>query len=88
MRTLTPSTRDLERWLLQRGVGALVAGRSRCGHCHRTPLVGEHVHLYDRGQLLCDLCRDTRKQAPVATRLVRSAEHGLAVRHPPHAAAA
>jgi hypothetical protein len=88
MRQLTPSTRDLERWLLRRGVGALMAGRSRCGHCHRTPLIGEHVHLYDGGRLLCALCARKRKEAPVAVERVRSAESGAAVRHVAHAAAA
>jgi hypothetical protein len=88
MRVLTSSTRDLERWLLRRGVGALVAGRCRCGSCHRTPLVGEHVHLYEGGRLLCDLCRRARREAPASSRRVRSAEFGQAVRDPAHAAAA
>jgi hypothetical protein len=82
MRVLTSSTRDLERWLLRRGVGALVAGRPRCGSCRRTPLVGEHVHLYEGGRLLCDLCRSQRREAPASSRRVRSAEFGQAVRAP------
>ena len=32
---------------MTRGVGALEAERSRCADCGRTPLIGEHVHLYD-----------------------------------------
>lgn len=91
MRVLTASTRDFERWLLRRGVGALVAGRCRCGTCRRTPLVGEHIHFYDGGRLLCDLCRSGRREEPASSRRVRSAEFGQAVRETaagPRAAAA
>ena len=38
---------QLERVLLRRGVGALEADRHRCADCGRTPLTGEHVHLYE-----------------------------------------
>lgn len=72
----------LERLLLRRGVGTLEADRNRCSDCGRTPLTGEQVHLYDgrkRG-LVCELCRTLRRDAPVATELVRHCEHGLAVR--------
>jgi hypothetical protein len=76
---------QLERVLLQRGVGELEAGRNRCADCGRTPLTGEHVHLYggDREtphRLVCELCRLTRPDAPVASELVRHCEHGHTVR--------
>ena len=73
---------QLERVLLRRGVGALEAGRDRCADCGRTPLTGEHVHLYDGHQqtLVCELCRPHRREAPVASELVRHCEHGHAVR--------
>ena len=74
--------------LLRKSVGLLTDERPRCAHCHRTPLVGEHVHLYDGGRLLCALCARHRKEAPVAVKRVRSAELGAAVRHTGHAAAA
>jgi hypothetical protein len=76
---------QLERVLLQRGVGALQADRHRCTDCGRTPLTGEHVHLYgssaapDHG-IVCELCRTLRREAPVATEIVRHSEHGHAVR--------
>ena len=38
---------QLERHLLRRGLGALEADRDCCADCGRTPLTGEHVHLYD-----------------------------------------
>ena len=72
---------QLERVLLRRGVGALEADRHRCADCGRTPLIGEHVHLYDRARgIVCELCRPLRRDAPVATEIVRHSEHGHAVR--------
>jgi hypothetical protein len=73
---------ELERFLLRRGVGALEADRNQCSDCGRTPLTGEHVHLYDgqRGGVVCELCRTLRREAPVASEIVRHCEHGHTVR--------
>lgn len=71
---------DLERQLLRRSVMALAAGRDRCDGCHRTPLLGERVHVYDGGRTLCELCRAERREAPVRSEPVRSVEHGATVR--------
>jgi hypothetical protein len=73
---------DLESLLLRRGVGALEADRSRCADCGRTPLTGERVHLYEGRtlELICELCRARRRDAPAAVELVRHCEHGHAVR--------
>jgi hypothetical protein len=73
---------QLERFLLRRGVGVLEASRDHCADCGRTPLVGEHVHLYARSQaaIVCELCSSLRREHPVATELVRHAEHGHTVR--------
>jgi hypothetical protein len=72
----------LERHLLRRGLGALEADRDCCADCGRTPLTGEHVHLYDGagGGLVCELCRTLRREAPVASEIVRHCEHGHTVR--------
>jgi hypothetical protein len=71
-----------ERLLLRHGVGALEADRHRCVDCGRSPLIGESVHLYEgrRGGLVCELCRALRREAPVASDIVRHSEHGHAVR--------
>jgi hypothetical protein len=77
-----PHVDGFERTLLRRGVGALEANRDRCADCGRTPLTGEQVHLYEgrkRG-IVCELCRQLRSEAPVATELVRHCEHGHTVR--------
>lgn len=59
---------DLERQLLRRSVMALSAGRDRCDGCHRTPLLGERVHVYEGGRTLCELCRQERREQPVRSR--------------------
>ena len=83
-RSPTPVERDVEqfeRMQLRRGVDVLEADRDRCADCRRTPLVGEHVHLYGRVQgIVCELCASLRREHPVATELVRHSEHGHTVR--------
>ncbi|HEX4033776.1 MAG TPA: hypothetical protein VHX66_04970 [Solirubrobacteraceae bacterium] len=71
---------DFERLLLRVAVDELSAERARCRDCGRTPLIGEDVHRYERGHVVCELCRPLRREAPVSTERVRHSEHGLAVR--------
>jgi hypothetical protein len=76
---------QLERILLRRGLGALEAERARCADCRRTPLTGEQVHLYEdpraaRPRIVCELCRALRRDAPIASEIVRHCEHGHTVR--------
>lgn len=71
---------DLERELLRKCLGALAAGRHRCSDCGRTPLTGEEVHEFPRGEVVCELCRPLRGGAPQHSRRVRHSEHGHAVR--------
>lgn len=82
MASATPHVEQLERRLLRRGLGALEADRNLCADCGRTPLTGEHVNLYDgrRNGIVCELCRPLRRQAPVASEIVRHCEHGHTVR--------
>jgi hypothetical protein len=79
--------RDLERRLLQRGVGELSASRHACADCGRTPLVGEQVHRYPRGETVCALCRPSRAVEPLSTELVLHSERGQTVRLRPRLAA-
>jgi hypothetical protein len=71
---------DLERELLRKGVGAREAGRHHCSDCGRTPLVGEHVHIYARGTVVCELCRPRRRQPPERSQVVHHFERGHTVR--------
>jgi hypothetical protein len=73
---------QLERGLLLRSLDALEADRSRCSDCGRTPLTGEEIHLFGgrRERIVCELCRPLRREAPVASEIVRHCEYGQAVR--------
>jgi hypothetical protein len=82
---MTPTAtheKQFERMLMHHCLGALEADRDRCADCGRSPLIGEHVHLYEAGEgsLVCELCRPLRRETPVASELVRHSEHGHAVR--------
>lgn len=70
----------LELGLLRRGVDTAVQARERCGHCHRTPLVGERMYLYKSGRTLCELCRALRHEDPASSHLVHGPAFGHAVR--------
>ena len=74
---------------LKGGTGKTTGDRDRvatcCAHCHRTPLVGEHVHLYG-DRMVCELCRHLRREAPAETVVVHSPEHERAVKVIPRAA--
>lgn len=73
-----------EAMLLRKSVGALASRRHRCVHCHRTPLVGEHVYIYaapgGAERLVCELCRSLRREAPARTEIVHSVERDRCVR--------
>jgi hypothetical protein len=75
----------MEISLLRHSVGALSARRHGCVHCHRTPLIGEVVHIYG-DRLVCELCRPLHRERPARSETVRSPEHGHAVRARPRAA--
>jgi hypothetical protein len=79
---------ELERQLLRRSVLALADSRDCCDGCHRTPLVGERVHVYDGGRTLCELCRRERRDAPLRSESVLGSEHGHTVRLTDHRRAA
>lgn len=61
------------------GKGRAEAADGTCSHCRRTPLVGEHVHLYG-GRIVCQLCRHLRREAPGETVVVHSSEHHRTVK--------
>jgi hypothetical protein len=61
-------------------VGLLAEGRPRCADCGRTPLVGERVHRYARGETVCELCRPLRAAEPERSEPVRHSERGHTVR--------
>ncbi len=79
----TPTTiepEQLERHLLRRSVGILAEDRTTCADCGRTPLVGEQLHLFEAGELVCELCRQLRREQPIRSVDVRHSEYGQTVR--------
>ena len=68
---LPPSIADLERALLRSSVSRLEAGRDRCRDCHRSPLIGERMFVYDSGRTVCELCRAVRPEEPAESLVVR-----------------
>jgi hypothetical protein len=71
---------ELELALLKRSVDELVAGRERCGRCHRSPLIGERVYVYDSGAIACELCRSFQPANPIASRIIHGPEFGHTMR--------
>jgi hypothetical protein len=71
---------ELELAMLRRGVDERSAVFERCGHCHRTPLIGERVYVYESGEILCELCRTRHGHAPRSWRLVHTPEFGHTMR--------
>jgi hypothetical protein len=71
---------DLERELLRKSVGALEADRASCADCGRTPLVGERVHRFGDGALVCELCRPRRSGHPERSEMVAHSERGQTVK--------
>jgi|GEM_PF-3528337 len=43
---------------------------TRCSDCGRTPLIGEHVYIYESAELVCELCRMLRREPPLLGALV------------------
>ena len=82
-RAAAPAVPQLEKALLQRSMGEHESRRHRCVHCHRTPLTGERVYVYDTAvgeRLVCELCRPLRREPPVRSQLMHAPEHERSVR--------
>jgi hypothetical protein len=59
-------------------IAPLLEDLARCADCGRTPLIGEHVHLYEPDEVVCELCRTLRYEPPSSSSLV---SHSLAERN-------
>jgi hypothetical protein len=71
---------DLERALLRKCVDTLHEDRKTCADCGRTPLIGETLYRFARGESVCELCRPLRRAEPQSSALVRHSEFGQTVR--------
>jgi hypothetical protein len=82
-RAAAPAVPQLEKALLKRSMGEHETRRHRCVHCHRTPLTGERVYVYETAtgeRLVCELCRPLRREPPVRSELMHAPEHERSVR--------
>ncbi|MEA2297561.1 MAG: hypothetical protein QOF77_497 [Solirubrobacteraceae bacterium] len=79
-RAETIEPEQFERHMLARSVDILAGDRTICADCGRTPLVGEELHLFDAGALVCELCRPLRREQPISSVAVRHSEYGHTVR--------
>jgi hypothetical protein len=80
MQTTTSDMLDLELALMKRGLDGLSATCQRCGHCHRSLLVGERVYLYESGVARCELCRARERSAPSDSHTIHGPEFGHTLR--------
>jgi hypothetical protein len=80
MKTSTRAMPELELALLRRGVHDLTDDCECCGRCHRRPLIGERVYVYESGRVLCELCRPGQRTAPVDSHIVHGPEFGHTMR--------
>jgi hypothetical protein len=80
MVTMRHKLPPLELRLLRRSVQHLSEGRERCADCRRSPLVGERVHRYADGAIVCALCRQSHGGEPEGSELVSHSELGRAVK--------
>ena len=71
---------ELELALLREGIEERTAEREGCARCSRTPLIGERVYRFERGAIVCELCRGLEAQAPVSSSLVHGPAFGHTIR--------
>ena len=71
---------DLELALLRRGVVQRAEHFERCDRCHRTPLIGERVYVFEHEAVLCELCRSAERRAPTGSHGIHGPEFGHTMR--------
>jgi hypothetical protein len=71
---------ELELALLRRGLSERLAGSERCGHCARTPLIGERMYVYASSLVVCELCRALQREEPADSHAVHGPEFGHTMR--------
>jgi hypothetical protein len=80
MESSVSEIQELELALLRRGLDHRADASERCDRCRRTLLVGETVHVYDSGRIVCDLCREHERKPPATVRLVHGPAFGHTIR--------
>jgi hypothetical protein len=73
---------ELASIILRHSLRAVENDRSSCSRCHRTPVAGELMHVFEAGHALCSLCLarlPEPERAPLRSERVHVADRRLAV---------
>lgn len=73
---------ELASLILRRSLRGLGHDRSSCSRCHRTPVAGEVMHVFESDTALCSLCLARLPEAersPVRSERVHVTDRRLAV---------
>lgn len=71
--------REIASILLRNSLGSVHSDRASCAACHRTPLIGELLHVLESGREVCSLCLTAGDGEPVRSERVRATDKKLAV---------
>jgi hypothetical protein len=73
---------ELASIILRHSLRALSPDRSSCARCHRTPVAGEVMHVFESDAALCSLCLASLPEAersPVRSERVHVSDRRLPV---------
>jgi hypothetical protein len=73
---------ELASLILRRSVRSLGPDRSSCTRCHRTPVAGELMHVFESEAALCSLCLaglPEAERSPVRSERVHVTDRRIAV---------
>lgn len=73
---------ELASLILRRSLRAVGNDRSSCSRCHRTPVAGEVMHLFESDTTLCSLCLarlPEDERSPLRSERVHVTDRRLAV---------
>jgi hypothetical protein len=79
MATRNDENPALELALMRQGLDDLAASSEHCGRCHRTPLLGERIHEFEKW-VLCDLCAALEENPPLSSRVIHGPAFGHSIR--------
>jgi hypothetical protein len=75
-------TVELASLILRRSLKSVTPDRESCSRCHRTPVAGEMLHVFESETLLCSLCvarLPEAERSPLRSERVHVSERRLSV---------
>jgi hypothetical protein len=73
---------ELASLILRRSLSSLGHSRSSCSGCHRTPVPGELMHVFESEKTLCSLCLNrlpASERSPVRSERVHVTDRPISV---------